>query len=285
MAHLLDGRVLARESLLALRPRIRALARPPGLAVVRVGADPASGIYVKRKNARAQKLGFYQPEGLHFPADTSQKALLDVITRLNEDDRVDGILVQLPLPQHISTAAVLDAIDPAKDVDGFHEVSAGRLAQGRRSAGLMIPCTPKGALRLVERSGCDLRGAEAVVIGRSNIVGRPMAWLLEQANATVTVCHSRTQNLAGHIKRADIVVAAVGRPEVIRGAWIRPGATVVDVGINRLDDGRVVGDVEFSVAVKRASAITPVPGGVGPMTIAMLMENTVVSSEARQAAG
>lgn len=283
MAHILDGRQAAREILISLRPRIRKLARPPGLAVVRVGEDPASGIYVSRKNARAKKLGFYQPEGLHFPEDTTEEALLATIARLNADEKVDGILVQLPLPGHIDTTRVLDAIDPSKDVDGFHEVNAGRLAQARREPGLMIPCTPKGAMRLIERSGFTIQGAEAVIVGRSNIVGRPMAWLLEQANATVTVCHSRTQNLAQHVKRADIVVAAVGRPEVIKGAWIRPGAVVVDVGINRLDDGRVVGDVEYGVAVKRAGAITPVPGGVGPMTITMLMENTVTAAEAHQA--
>ncbi|MEL6344152.1 MAG: bifunctional methylenetetrahydrofolate dehydrogenase/methenyltetrahydrofolate cyclohydrolase FolD [Myxococcota bacterium] len=282
MAQLLDGRLLARESLLALKPRIGALSRPPGLAVVRVGEDPASGIYVRRKSRRAEKLGFFQPEGLHLPASTTQQQLLDVVMRLNEDPQVDGILVQLPLPASINAQLVLDAIDPSKDVDGFHTMNAGRLAQGRRTDALMIACTPKGAMRLLRSAEMDIRGAEAVVVGRSNIVGRPMAWLLEQANATVTLCHSRTQNLQSHIKRADVVVAAVGRPELIPGAWVRPGAIVIDVGINRLDDGKVVGDVQFDVAVKRAAAITPVPGGVGPMTIAMLMENTVISAEARQ---
>jgi methylenetetrahydrofolate dehydrogenase (NADP+)/methenyltetrahydrofolate cyclohydrolase len=281
MARILDGRQLARESLLALRPRIRALARPPGLAVVRVGEDPASEIYVRHKNTRAEKLGFYQTEDLHFPATVTQARLLEVISTLNADARVDGILVQLPLPGHIDTTVVLATIDPGKDVDGFHEVNAGRLAQGRQE-GLLIPCTPKGAMRLIESSGFETKGAEAVVIGRSNIVGRPMAWLLEQANATVTVCHSRTLNVSGHVKRADIVVAAVGRPHVIKGSWIRPGAVVIDVGINRLEDGQIVGDVEYDIAVKRAGAITPVPGGVGPMTIAMLMENTVLAAEVHQ---
>ena len=282
MAQLLDGRTVARESLLALKARIAALSRPPGLAVVKVGEDPASAIYVRRKTRRAERLGFYQPDGLHLPADTTQQALLDQIAALNADPKIDGILVQLPLPDHIDERAVLVAIAPDKDVDGFHAVNVGRLAQGRRSDDLMIACTPKGAMRLLEESGARLSGAEAVVVGRSNIVGRPMAWLLEQANATVTVCHSRTANLQSHLKRADVVVAAVGRPEMIKGAWLRPGAVVIDVGINRREDGSICGDVEYSVAVKRASAITPVPGGVGPMTIAMLMENTVIAAEAHQ---
>lgn len=282
MAQLLDGRTVARESLLALKPRIAALPRPPGLAVVKVGEDPASAIYVRRKTRRAERLGFYQPDGLHLPEDTTQQALLDQIAALNVDPKIDGILVQLPLPGHIDERAVLAAIAPDKDVDGFHAVNVGRLAQGRRSDDLMIACTPKGAMRLLEESGARLSGAEAVVIGRSNIVGRPMAWLLEQANATVTVCHSRTANLQSHLKRADVVVAAVGRAEMIKGAWLRPGAVVIDVGINRREDGSICGDVEYSIAVKRASAITPVPGGVGPMTIAMLMENTVIASEAHQ---
>jgi methylenetetrahydrofolate dehydrogenase (NADP+)/methenyltetrahydrofolate cyclohydrolase len=250
--------------------------------VVKVGEDPASSIYVRRKTRRAERLGFYQPDGLHLPEDTSQQALLDQIAALNVDPKIDGILVQLPLPGHIDERAVLAAIAPDKDVDGFHAVNVGRLAQGRRSDDLMIACTPKGAMRLLEESGAQLSGAEAVVVGRSNIVGRPMAWLLEQANATVTVCHSRTANLQSHLKRADVVVAAVGRAEMIKGAWLRPGAVVIDVGINRREDGSICGDVEYSIAVKRASAITPVPGGVGPMTIAMLMENTVIASEAHQ---
>ncbi len=282
MAQILDGRALARETLAALRPRISALRRPPGLAVVRVGDDPASELYVRRKSRRAARLGFYQPSDLHFPASITQADLLAQIAALNCDERVDGILVQLPLPRHIDTDAVLAATRPDKDVDGFHAINAGRLAQGQRSADLLIPCTPKGAMRLLEHSGINLSGAEAVVVGRSNIVGRPMAWLLEQANATVTICHSRTENVAGHIKRADVVVAAVGRPEFISGSWIRPGAVVIDVGINRREDGTLCGDVEFEIACKRAGAITPVPGGVGPMTITMLMENTVIAAAAHQ---
>jgi methylenetetrahydrofolate dehydrogenase (NADP+)/methenyltetrahydrofolate cyclohydrolase len=282
MAQILDGRVVAKESLMALKVRIARLSRPPGLAVIKVGEDPASAIYVRRKTRRAERLGFYQPDDLHFPEDTTQASLLNCIAALNADDKVDGILVQLPLPSHISERAVLTAVSPDKDVDGFHALNVGRLAQGLRSDNLMIPCTPKGAMRLLEESGVNLSGAEAVVVGRSNIVGRPMAWLLEQKNATVTLCHSRTENLQGHIKRADIVVAAVGRSEMIKGSWIRPGAVVIDVGINRREDGTLCGDVDFNVAVKRASAITPVPGGVGPMTIAMLMENTVIAAESHQ---
>jgi methylenetetrahydrofolate dehydrogenase (NADP+)/methenyltetrahydrofolate cyclohydrolase len=282
MAQLLDGRVVARECLLALKDRITALSRPPGLAVIKVGEDPASAIYVRRKTRRAALLGFYQPDDLHLPEATTQAALLSRIAALNADERIDGILIQLPLPRHIDERAVLAAIAPDKDVDGFHAVNVGRLAQGLRGPDLMIACTPKGAMRLLEESGFNLTGAEAVVVGRSNIVGRPMAWLLEQKNATVTLCHSRTANLQAHLKRADVVVAAVGQPEMIQGAWIRPGAVVIDVGINRREDGSICGDVEYDVAVKRASAITPVPGGVGPMTIAMLMENTVIAAEAHQ---
>ena len=282
MAQILDGRTVARETLLSLKARIAALPRPPGLAVVKVGEDPASAIYVRRKTRRAERLGFYQPDGLHLPEETTEAALLDQIAALNADPKVDGILVQLPLPAHIDERAVLAAIAPDKDVDGFHAVNVGRLAQGRRSDDPTIACTPKGAMRLLRESGVKLSGAEAVVVGRSNIVGRPMAWLLEQANATVTVCHSRTENLQSHLKRADVVVAAVGRSEMIKGSWIRPGAVVIDVGINRREDGSICGDVQFDVAVKRALAITPVPGGVGPMTIAMLMENTVVAAEAHQ---
>jgi len=282
MAQLLDGRDAARDTLIGLKSRVAKLDRAPGLAVVRVGDDPASGVYVRRKTQRAVKLGFYQPENLHFGADLSQQELVEVINSLNDDGLVDGILVQLPLPNHIDEQAILASIHPSKDVDGFHALNVGRLAQGTRNEGVLIPCTPKGVMRLIQRSGIELSGAEAVVVGRSNIVGRPMARLLEQANATVTVCHSRTVNLQGHLKRAELVVAAVGRPEFVKGAWIRPGAIVIDVGINRNEDGTLCGDVEFDVASKRARAITPVPGGVGPMTIAMLMENTVEASEFHQ---
>lgn len=279
-ARLLDGRDTARALAPALRARIAALARPPGLAVLRVGEDPASAVYVSKKQERAERLGFVQ-QGAHLPLGTTEAELLQRIAQLNEDDRIDGILVQLPLPAGIDAARVLAAIDPAKDVDGFHVVNSGRLARGLPS---LVPCTPLGVMRLLEAAGLPARGLDAVVLGRSNIVGRPMAMLLEQADATVTVAHSRTRGLEAHVRRAELLVVAIGRPEAVPGAWIRPGAIVVDVGVNRLPDGRLVGDVEAGPAMERAQAITPVPGGVGPMTIAMLMENTVTSAERRQAA-
>lgn len=281
MATLLDGRELSRERGPALRARAAALPRPPGLAVILVGQDPASSVYVQSKTARAEKLGFHQ-QSLHLPADTTQAGLLAHVRALNDDPRIDGILVQLPLPAHIDATAVLDAIDPAKDVDGFHPVNVGLLSQGRPG---FVPCTPAGCMALLDRSGLPLRGARAVVIGRSNIVGRPMAMLLEKADATVTLCHSRTRDLPALVRQADLVVAAIGRPCFVQGDWLRPGAVVVDVGINRLPDGRLVGDVDFDAALPVVSAITPVPGGAGPMTITMLMENTVLSAERRLSPG
>ena len=278
MATLLDGRRIAKALSADLRARVAALARPPGLAVVQVGEDPASSVYVGKKRSRAEVLGFSQ-QTHKLPASTTEANLLALVDRLNLDDSVDGILVQLPLPSHVDATRVLDRIDPAKDVDGFHAENLGRLAQGRPR---LVPCTPLGVMRMLEHAGIALAGMHAVVIGRSNIVGRPQAMLLEQANCTVTLCHSRTRDLKAHLARADLVVAAVGRPEFVRGEWIRDGAVVVDVGINRLEDGRLVGDVEFEPAAERASAITPVPGGVGPMTIATLMANTVTASELRQ---
>lgn len=278
MARILDGRKTARALSAGLRTRVQALPRPPGLAVVQVGEDPASSVYVGKKRSRAEALGFSQRTH-RLPASTPQADLLALVDLLNSDDAVDGILVQLPLPAHMDAAAVLDRIDPSKDVDGFHAENLGLLAQGRPR---LVPCTPLGVMRMLEHAGVELEGLHAVVIGRSNIVGRPQAMLLEQANCTVTLCHSRTRDLATHLASADLVVAAVGRPEFVRGEWIREGAVVVDVGINRLADGRLVGDVEFGPAAERASAITPVPGGVGPMTIATLMANTVTAAELRQ---
>ncbi len=280
MATLLDGRKLGKSMGPALRARIAALPRPPGLAVIRVGDDPASAVYVASKHKRAERLGFHQ-ESLHLPASTSQEELLALVGRLNSDDRIDGILVQLPLPAHIDATVALDHIAPDKDVDGFHPNNVGLLSQGRAR---FVPCTPLGCMELLGDAGVELSGKHAVVVGRSNIVGRPMAMLLEKANCTVTLCHSRTVDLEGHVGRADVLVAAVGRPEVIPGEWIKPGAVVIDVGINRLDDGRLVGDVDYAGAADRAAAITPVPGGVGPMTITMLMHNTVDSAERRTAA-
>jgi methylenetetrahydrofolate dehydrogenase (NADP+)/methenyltetrahydrofolate cyclohydrolase len=279
MTVVLDGRKAAKALSAALRARVAALPRPPGLAVVQVGEDPASSVYVGKKQQRARALGFHQ-QTLRLPADTSEADLLAQVDRLNADDAVDGILVQLPLPPHVDSARVLDRIDPTKDVDGFHADNLGRLAQGRPR---LVPCTPLGVMRMLELEGIPLAGKHAVVIGRSNIVGRPQAMLLEQANCTVTLCHSRTRDLPAHLATADIVVAAVGRPNFVRGEWIRPGAVVVDVGINRMPDGTLCGDVDHDSAFERASAITPVPGGVGPMTIATLMANTVTASELRQA--
>ena len=281
MAQVLDGKALARELNDALAARVAALPRPPGLTVIRVGEDPASVVYVRNKERTAKRLGL-DGRQLILPEATTQAALLALVDGLNADPGVDGILVQLPLPSHIDATVVLDRIDPRKDVDGFHPENVGLLSQGRPR---FVSCTPFGVMRLLERAGAALGGAEAVVIGRSNIVGRPMAMLLEKQNATVTLCHSRTRDLASHVRRADVVIAAVGRPRVVPGDWIREGATVIDVGINRLDDGKLCGDVDYDSAALRAGAITPVPGGVGPMTIAMLMENTVRSAEGRLAEG
>ncbi len=250
----------------------------PGLAVVLVGEDPASQIYVRSKGRQTQETGMRSFEHT-LPAETSQQDLLSLIATLNGDPQVHGILVQLPLPGQIDEQAVIDAIDPAKDVDGFHVMNAGRLATGGKA---MVPCTPLGCLMLLQNRLGDLTGMEAVIVGRSNIVGKPMAQLLLGANCTVTVAHSRTRDLPAVCRRADILVAAVGRPQMIKGDWVKPGAAVIDVGINRIDAGgdkpKLVGDVDFAGAHETAAAITPVPGGVGPMTIAVLLRNTVVAA-------
>jgi methylenetetrahydrofolate dehydrogenase (NADP+)/methenyltetrahydrofolate cyclohydrolase len=250
----------------------------PGLAVVLVGEDPASQVYVRSKGKQTQETGMNSFQHT-LPAETSQEDLLALIATLNGDPQVHGILVQLPLPGQIDEQAVIDAIDPAKDVDGFHVVNAGRLATGGKA---MVPCTPLGCLMMLQDRLGDLTGMEAVIVGRSNIVGKPMAQLLLGANCTVTVAHSRTRDLPGVCRRADILVAAVGRPQMIKGDWVKPGAAVVDVGINRIDTGgdkpKLVGDVDFAGAHENAAAITPVPGGVGPMTIAVLLRNTVVAA-------
>jgi methylenetetrahydrofolate dehydrogenase (NADP+)/methenyltetrahydrofolate cyclohydrolase len=255
--------------------------RPPGLATVLVGEDPASAVYVRSKNRATAEAGMAS-FAHNLPDATSEDELLQLVTDLNADPQVDGILVQLPLPAQIDAARVIATIDPAKDVDGFHAINAGRLATGSDS---LVPCTPLGCLHLLKQELGSLAGLNAVVVGRSNIVGKPMALLLLGESATVTIAHSRTRDLPDAVRRADIVVAAVGRPEMIRGDWIKPGATVIDVGINRLptDDGkgRLVGDVAFDEAAEVAAAITPVPGGVGPMTIAMLMRNTLVAAHRR----
>ena len=256
--------------------------RAPGLAVVLVGEDPASQVYVRSKGkatVEAGMLGFEHK----LPAKASQESLLALVGQLNTDPTVDGILVQLPLPKQIDEQAVIEAIDPAKDVDGFHPVNAGRLASGLEG---FVPCTPLGCLMLLKDQLGDLSGFDAVVIGRSNIVGKPMAQLLLQQSCTVTIAHSRTRDLPDVVRRADIVVAAVGRPQMIKGDWLKPGATVIDVGINRVDAGegktRLVGDVAFDEALDVAGAITPVPKGVGPMTIAVLLRNTLVSACRRE---
>jgi methylenetetrahydrofolate dehydrogenase (NADP+)/methenyltetrahydrofolate cyclohydrolase len=273
-ARLLDGKAIAATVRGEVAAAVEGLARPPGLAVVLVGDDPASQVYVKSKEKAAAEVGVFAFD-LRRPATITQVELLALVAELNADERVDGILVQLPLPAHIDATAVLDAIRPDKDVDGFHADNLGRLAQGRPR---FVAATPKGCMRLLEQAGVATRGTHAVVIGRSNIVGRPMALLLLNADATVTVCHSRTADLGAEVARADIVIAAIGRPRFVPGAWIKPGAVVIDVGINRGEDGKLCGDVDFAAAVERASAITPVPGGVGPMTIACLLENTLAAA-------
>ena len=256
--------------------------RAPGLATVLVGEDPASAVYVRSKNRATAESGMVS-FAHNLPDTTGEAELLGLIARLNADPAVDGILVQLPLPSQIDSAKVIASVDPAKDVDGFHALNAGRLATGLDS---LVPCTPLGCLHLLKAELGDIAGLEAVVIGRSNIVGKPLAMLLLGENATVTLAHSRTRDLPTVVRRADIVVAAVGRPEMVRGDWIKPGAVVIDVGINRVptddDKGRLVGDVAFDEAAERAAAITPVPGGVGPMTIAMLMRNTLVAAHRRE---
>ncbi|MDA0341676.1 MAG: bifunctional methylenetetrahydrofolate dehydrogenase/methenyltetrahydrofolate cyclohydrolase FolD [Proteobacteria bacterium] len=288
---IIDGKAFAE----ALRLRIGAAVRDikaahgltPSLAVVLVGDDPASQVYVRNKGRAAEAAGIAARDH-RLPAETTQAELLALVETLNRDPAVHGILVQLPLPDQIDAAAVIDAIDPAKDVDGFHVINAGRLATGQMSGpnAALVPCTPLGCKLLLEDRLGDLSGLEAVVLGRSNIVGKPMAALLTQASCTVTVAHSRTRDLPAVCRRADILIAAVGRAQMVEGGWIKPGATVIDVGINRIaaptDDDpkktRLVGDVDFDAAIQVAGAITPVPGGVGPMTIACLLANTVTAA-------
>ena len=284
-ATIIDGKAAAADIRARVAERVPAFAaatgRRPGLAVVLVGEDPASQVYVRSKGKATREAGMESFE--HRPAaDVSQEDLLALVAQLNADEAVDGILVQLPLPAHIDEQAVIATIDPDKDVDGFHVVNAGRLAVGLPA---LVPCTPFGCLHLLKQQLGSLSGLDAVVIGRSNIVGKPMAQLLLAESCTVTIAHSRTRDLPELVSRADIVVAAVGRAEMVKGDWLKPGATVIDVGINRLPGedgkGRLVGDVDFASASAVAGAITPVPGGVGPMTIAMLLRNTLVAAHAR----
>jgi methylenetetrahydrofolate dehydrogenase (NADP+)/methenyltetrahydrofolate cyclohydrolase len=283
-ARILDGKSLAARLRTEMKLRVDALVQRgarPGLAVILAGDDAASRVYVRNKTLAAAEIGVHSE--LHeFRQEVAEAALLEKVHALNRDPAVHGILVQLPLPKHIDAARVLESVAPAKDVDGFHEANLGALLAGRP---LVVPCTPLGILRLIEHAGVPLAGRHAVVIGRSNIVGKPMALLLIGESATVTVAHSRTRDLPDVVRRADIVVAAVGRPQMVKGDWIKPGAVVIDVGINRVpaEDGksRLVGDVDFAGAGERAAAITPVPGGVGPMTIAMLLRNTIVAAHRR----
>jgi methylenetetrahydrofolate dehydrogenase (NADP+)/methenyltetrahydrofolate cyclohydrolase len=277
-ARIIDGKAVAARLRAGLATRIAGLHFQPGLRVVRVGEDPASGVYVRNKDRAALAAGF-DSSTIHLPAETRESDLLMLIEDLNIDPAVDGILVQLPLPPQIRPEMVVAAIDPAKDVDGFHPVNAGRLAT--RQHGL-VPCTPKGVMHLLQEAGASLRGARAVVLGRSQIVGRPMAQLLLNADCTVTMAHSRTRDLAAECRRAEILVAAVGQPALVRGDWVGEGAIVIDVGINRTAAGKLVGDVAFAEALPHAAAITPVPGGVGPMTIACLLENTLEAALTRR---
>jgi len=277
-AHIIDGKALAASLRASLAERVAALSFKPGLAVVVVGDDPASAVYVRNKDRSARECGI-EARTIRLPADTSEAALLAVIGDLNADPSVDGILVQLPLPPAIRAQAVIEAIDPAKDVDGFHPINVARLVNGQPG---LVPCTPMGVMKLLTAAGNPIAGQRALVLGRSAIVGRPVASLLLAANATVTIAHSNTRDIAAECRRAEIVVAAVGRAEMVRGDWIGTGATVIDVGINRLPDGRLVGDVAYNECLQVAGAITPVPGGVGPMTIACLLENTLTAALSRR---
>lgn len=274
-AQLIDGKKISQQRIEAVAQAVKARQEKglhtPCLAVVLVGDDPASAVYVRNKKLTCQKSGI-ESRSYELPSETTQDDLLKLVDELNGDPAVDGILVQLPLPAHIDSQAVLERIEPHKDVDGFHPYNVGRLVV---KMPLMRPCTPKGVMTLLEAYGIDPKGKKAVVVGASNIVGRPQALELLLSRATVTICHSATQNLADEVAAADILVVGVGIPNFVKGEWVKPGAVVIDVGINRLDDGSLCGDVEFDVAKEHASMITPVPGGVGPMTIATLLENTL----------
>lgn len=278
-AKIIDGKAIAaairRDLKQEIAARVAAGGRPPGLAVILVGADPASAIYVRSKHKACQDVGMVS-RSHDLPADVDAGELLGLIARLNLDPEIDGILVQLPLPPHIDSTTVIEAIAPAKDVDGFHPYNVGRLAQ---RIPLLRPCTSYGVMRLLASTGTAPRGKEAVVIGASNLVGRPMTLELLLAGATVTTCHRFTRDLGRHVAAAEIVVSAVGKPGLVKGDWIAPGATVIDVGINRGPDGRIRGDVEFERAAERAAWITPVPGGVGPMTVTMLLKNTLMAAD------
>lgn len=277
-AQIIDGKAIAAKVRQRIGDTVTGLKQQgvtPGLAVVLVGDDPASRVYVGMKKKMCVELGMYSADH-ELPADTTEQQLLALIDELNNDPRVHGILVQLPLPDHIDSDKVLEAISPDKDADGFHPYNVGRLAIGKPT---FQPCTPYGVMVMLDEIGYDLKGKEVVVVGRSNIVGKPVALMCLARHATVTICHSRTKDLAEVVRRADVVIAAVGKAEMVKGDWIKPGAVVIDVGINRVGEKKLVGDVEYAAAAERASAITPVPGGVGPMTIAMLLQNTLESAQ------
>ena len=282
-AQIIDGKAIAAQLRQDIKQRVEARIarglRAPGLAVVLVGENPASQVYVGSKRKGCEETGILSLAH-DLPAGTSQQELLALIDQLNADPTVDGILVQLPLPGHIDVSTVIERIDPAKDVDGFHPYNIGRLTIQMPT---LRPCTPRGSMTLLESTGVELKGLDAVIVGASNIVGRPMALELLMAGCTVTICHSKTRDLQEKLSKADIVVAAVGRPEMIKGEWLKQGVIVIDVGINRLESGKLVGDVEFASASEKASFITPVPGGVGPMTVATLLQNTIDSADRRDA--
>jgi methylenetetrahydrofolate dehydrogenase (NADP+)/methenyltetrahydrofolate cyclohydrolase len=278
-AQLIDGKAIAQEVRSDVKERVAARVaageRAPGLAVIQIGADPASAIYVRNKRNACKEAGIVSVEH-DLPADTSQEALLQLIDKLNQTEAVDGILVQLPLPDHIQSHKIIERIDPRKDVDGFHPFTVGRLAQ---RIPVLRPCTPFGIMKMLEHIGVDPKGKHAVIVGASNIVGRPLAFEMLLAGATVTICHKFTTDLEAKVRQGDILAVAVGKPELVPGEWVKPGAVVFDVGINRQDDGSLCGDVGFAAAAERAAWITPVPGGVGPMTVAMLIYNTLAAAE------
>lgn len=279
----IDGKAIAQKVRHEIKDEVTTLSQrigtTPHLVVVLASDDPASAIYVRNKAKACAEVGIRSTQH-NLPADASPETVLDLVKQLNEDPDVDGILVQLPLPKQHDEERVIRSIDPDKDVDGLHPLNAGKLSRGDENC--LIPCTPKGCIRLIEEAGVEIKGKRAVVLGRSRLVGRPVADLLINRHATVTVCHSRTQDLPARVREADIVVAAIGKAEFVLGSWIKPGATVIDVGINRNEAGKLVGDVAFHAAQEKAGAITPVPGGVGPMTIAYLLKNTLIAAERRR---
>lgn len=271
--NIIDGKQIAKDLRIKIANEVKTLKRPPGLAVILVGEDPASAVYVRNKERACKEAGFFSDKIIKSE-NTTEEQLLEEVERLNNNPHIDGILVQLPLPSHINANKVIEHISPLKDVDGFHSENIGKLMQNKSH---LRPCTPKGVMTILSSIDCKVIGMNCVVVGASNIVGRPMAMELLNARGTVTICNSKTKDLAGVVSRADIVVVGVGIPEMVKGDWVKDGAIVIDVGINRLEDGRLVGDVDFDAIKEKAGAITPVPGGVGPMTIATLLENTLIA--------